>query len=89
MGSNPVNVRPYRYPHFQKQEIENQIQTMLSQGIIRSSTSEFSSPVLFVHKKDGTWRFCVVYKALNSITIKDRFPIPAIDERLDELYGTR
>ena len=54
-GSNPINVRPYRYPYFQKHEIERQIRDMLNEGIIQRSTSAFSSPVLLVHKKDGTW----------------------------------
>jgi hypothetical protein len=86
-GANPVNIRPYRYPPAQRDEIERQVADMLAKGIIQPSHSLFSSPVLLVKKKDGSYRFCVDFRHLNALTVKSKFPVPLFDQLMDELSG--
>ncbi|KAE8771660.1 putative retroelement [Hordeum vulgare] len=84
-----VAVRPCRYLTIQKDELERQCAEILARGLIRPSSSAFSSPVLLFRKHDGTWRFRIDYRGLNLVTIKDKFPSTVVDEPLDELKGTR
>lgn len=88
-GHGPTSVKPYRYPYFQKSEIEKLVGEMLSNYIICTNTSPYSSPKILVRKHDGFWRMCVDYKALNKIAVKDKFLIPVIDELLDEQHGAQ
>lgn len=88
-GSKAVFIRPYRHTPAQKDEIERQVKEMLQNGIIQHSSSPFSSPALLVKKKDGSWRVCIDYRQLNAITKKGTYPMPIIDELLDELAGAK
>ena len=67
-------MRPYRYAHVLKDEIERQVNDMLNNGLIQPSASPFSSSVLLVKKKDNIWQFCVDYRFLNAITVKGKYP---------------
>ena len=87
-GSQPPNVHPCRYHFAEKNKIENIIQELLDVRVIRPSTSPYSSPVVMVLKKEGDWRKCPDFRALNKLTIKDKFHIPIIDDMFDELHGS-
>ncbi|MCO5614429.1 hypothetical protein L7F22_068711 [Adiantum nelumboides] len=87
-GSSPPNKPPYRVSQAQQEEIMRQVNELVEKGMVRPSSSPFCSPVLLVHKKDGTYRMCVDYRALNKITIKNRFHVPCIEDLFDKLQGS-
>jgi hypothetical protein len=77
----------YRCSVLENDEIKRQIQEILQKGHIRPSSSPYGSPIVLVQKKDGTWRLCIDYRSLNKITVRNRYPIPQIDDLLDQLKG--
>jgi hypothetical protein len=88
-GSEPPSRPTYRLSYVEMDELKKQLTELSEKGFIRPSTSPFGAPVLFVHKKEGTLRLCVDYRALNKITIKNRYPLPRIEELMDRLAGVR
>lgn len=87
---NPIFTKPYRYPEIHKSEVNKQINKMLKQGIVEPSTSPWSSPLWIVPKKidasgEKKWRIVVDYRKLNEVTVGDAYPLPNIDEILDQL----
>jgi hypothetical protein len=89
LGAVHVNSRPYWYSPHHKDEIEHQVKELLTAGLISPILNPFASPVLVQKKRDGSWRFCGDYRRVNSLTIKNRFPMPVVDKILDELAGTK
>ncbi|MFS7977455.1 putative nucleotidyltransferase, Ribonuclease H [Helianthus anomalus] len=86
-GANPVAKAPYRLAPSEMRELSSQLQELLEKGFIRSSASTWGAPVLFVKKKDGSFRMCIDYRELNKLTIKNRHPLPRIDDLFDQLQG--
>ncbi|GJX78892.1 putative reverse transcriptase domain-containing protein [Tanacetum coccineum] len=87
-GATPVARAPYRLAPSEMQELSNQLQELADRGFIRPSTSPWGAPVLFVKKKDGSFRMCIDYRELNKLTIKNRYPLPRIDDLFDQLQGS-
>ncbi|GJT69595.1 putative reverse transcriptase domain-containing protein [Tanacetum coccineum] len=87
-GAAPVARTPYRLAPSEMQELSNQLQELTDRGFIRPSTSPWGAPVLFVKKKDGSFKMCIDYRELNKLTIKNRYPLPRIDDLFDQLQGS-
>jgi hypothetical protein len=86
-GTAPIFKRPYRMTANQLVELKEQLQELLDNGYIHPSASPWGAPIIFVPKKDGTQRMCVDYRSLNKVTIKNKYPLPRIDDILDQLKG--
>lgn len=84
-GLTPFNLQPYGYSIIQKKVVGKLVNEMLEHGIVRHNNSPFASPEVMVRKKDGSWRLCVDHRRLNQHTVKDRFPIPLIEDLMHEL----
>ncbi|GJX94729.1 putative nucleotidyltransferase, ribonuclease H [Tanacetum coccineum] len=87
-GAAPVARAPYRLAPSEMKELSKQLQELLEKGFIRPSSSPWGAPVLFVKKKDGSFRICIDYRELNKLTIKNRYPLPRIDDLFDQLQGS-
>ena len=83
----PISRAPYRMAPLELRELKTQLQELLEQGFIRPSVSPWGAPVLFVRKKDGSLRLCIDYRMLNRVTVKNRYPLPRIDDLFDQLGG--
>ena len=86
-GIAPISKAPYRMAPVELRELQVQLQELLDKGFIRPSYSPWGAPVLFVKKKDGTLRMCVDYRELNKVTVKNKYPLPRIDDLFDQLKG--
>ncbi|GJS50662.1 putative reverse transcriptase domain-containing protein [Tanacetum coccineum] len=86
-GVAPVACAPYRLAPSEMKELADQLQELLEKGFIHPSSSPWGAPVLFVKKKDGTFRMCIDYRKLNKLMIKNRYPLPRIDDLFDQLQG--
>jgi len=86
-GIGPVSMAPYRMASAELVELKKQIEELLGKKFIRPSTSPWGAPILLVKKKDGSSRLCVDYRQLNKMTIKNKYPLPRIDDLMDQLHG--
>ncbi|CAH9096140.1 unnamed protein product, partial [Cuscuta europaea] len=86
-GTTPISKAPYRMAPKEMQELKEQLEELLEKGYIKPSVSPWGAPVLFVKKKDGSLRLCIDYRELNRVTVKNKYPLPRIDDLFDQLKG--
>ena len=89
LGARPVSKAPYRMAPLELAEVKRQIEELMQKQFIRPSASPWGAPVLLVKKKDGKLRLCVDYRELNKLTVKNKYPLPRIDDLLDQLGGAK
>ncbi|GJU96025.1 hypothetical protein Tco_1320781 [Tanacetum coccineum] len=87
-GAAPVARAPYRLAPSEMKELSEQLQELSDKGFIRPSSSPWGALVLFVKKKDKSFRMCIDYRELNKLTVKNRYPLPRIDDLIDQLQGS-
>ncbi|KAH0669077.1 hypothetical protein KY289_023570 [Solanum tuberosum] len=85
--TQPISIPPYRMAPAELKELKEQLRDLLEKGFIRPSQSPWGAPVLFVKKKDGSFRMCIDYRQLNRVTVKNKYPLPSIDDLFDQLQG--
>lgn len=85
----PISMAPYRMAPAELKELKLQLQELLEKGFIRPSVSPWGAPVLFVKKKDGSMRLCIDYRQLNKVTVRNKYPLPRIDDLFDQLQGAK
>ena len=83
--TQPISIPPYRMAPVELRELKEQLKDLLDKGFIRTSVSSWGAPVLFMRKKDDSLRMCIDYHQLNKVTVKDRYPLPRIDDFFDQL----
>ena len=88
-GARPIAKAPYRLARPFQEELKKQLDDLLAKKLIRPSVSPWAAPVLFTEKKDHSWRMCVDYRALNNVTIKNKYPLPRIEDLFDQLRGAK
>ncbi|XP_070029791.1 uncharacterized protein [Nicotiana sylvestris] len=86
-GTKPISILPYRMAPAELKELKVQLKDLLDKGFIRPSVSPWGAPILFVRKKDGSLRMCIDFRQLNKVTIKNKYPLPRIDDLFDQLQG--